>query len=386
MFEQELLEIDRRHLRRHLHVLESEPGPTVTIDGHAVILMASNNYLGLATHPKLKEAAVEATERYGVGSGASRLISGTLRPHVELESELARFKETEGALLFGCGYMANLALLPALIKPGGLILADRLCHASLIDGCRLSGADLRVFSHGNLEQLQDLLVRRAAHRKTLIVTEGIFSMDGDAAPLPGLVDLARRYDAELLVDDAHGTGVMGTHGRGTLEYFEIEDRVPFQMGTLGKALGTSGAYVVGPSSLIHYLLNTARPFLFTTAPPPASAAAAVAALEVLRSEPERRTRLWSNREYLHSGLRGLGFSMPPTVSPILPVIVGEPAKASTMASLLWNHHVYAPAIRPPTVPKGGSRIRVTVTSEHTREQLDRVLEAFREAGKKLELI
>ena len=386
MFDRQLQDLDQRHLRRHLRLIDSEPGTTVKIEGRSVILMASNNYLGLATHPALKQAAIEATERYGVGAGASRLISGTLPPHAELEAELARFKGMEASLLFGSGYLANLSLIPILSKAGDLILADRLCHASLIDGCRLSEADLRIFRHRDLVQLEALLARRPASRNTLIVTDGIFSMDGDAAPLPDMLDLAERYDANLLVDDAHGTGVMGARGRGTLEHFGVEKRLPLHMGTLGKALGTSGAYVTGLSTFIEYVVNAARAFIYTTAPPPATAAASLAALRVIQSDGNRRTRLWANRDYFHRGLTELGFQTTNTISPIIPVLIGDPDKAMDMARLLLELDVFAPAIRPPTVPKGSSRIRTTVSSEHTREQLDRVLAVFQSVGQKLRLI
>ncbi len=386
MFEDRLRELEEQHLLRRLRLVESEPGPVATVEGRRVIVMASNNYLGLATHPLLKRAAIEATTRYGVGSGASRLVSGTLPPHQDLEAALARFKATEAALVFGSGYLANVGLIPSLIGSGGLILADRLCHASLIDGCRLSGADLRVFRHRDLAQLDSLLARRSPRRDTLIVTDGVFSMDGDLAPLPELVALAERYAARLVVDDAHGTGVMGLHGRGTLEHFGVESRIPFHMGTLGKALGTSGAYVAGPQSLIRYLVNTARSFIYTTAPPPGTAAASVAALELLQAEPERRARLWDNRNHFQTGLKALGFRLAESQSPIIPVLIGEPRQALTLAERLLELGVYAPAIRPPTVPKETSRIRTTVTSEHTREQLDAVLAAFRNAGQELGLI
>jgi len=386
MFEDRLRELEAQHLLRRLRLVESEPGPVATIEGRPVIVMASNNYLGLATHPLLKQAAIEATARFGVGAGASRLVSGTFPPHQDLEAALAKFKATEAALVFGSGYLANIGLMPSLIGPGGLILADRLCHASLIDGCRLSGANLRVFRHRDLAQLDTLLARRSPRRDTLIVTDGVFSMDGDLAPLPELVALAERYGARLVVDDAHGTGVMGLHGRGTLEHFGVESRIPFHMGTLGKALGTSGAYVAGPDSLIRYLVNTARSFIYTTAPPPGTAAASLAALERLQAEPARRARLWDNRNHFHAGLKALGFRLADSQSPIIPVLIGEPQQALALAERLLERGVYAPAIRPPTVPAGTSRIRTTVTSEHTREQLDAVLAAFREAGQDLGLI
>ncbi len=385
-FQTHLDDLAGRFLLRRLQAMETETGPVVKIDGRPVILMASNNYLGLASHPKLKQAAISATERYGVGTGASRLISGTLTPHTELETALARFKQTEAALVFGSGYLANLGLIPVLIGSGGLILADRLSHASLIDGCRVSRASLRVFHHRDLTHLERLLIRRPPRRDILIVTEGIFSMDGDLSPLPDLIDLAEKYEARLLVDDAHGTGVMGLHGRGSLEHFGVESRLPFHMGTLSKALGTSGAYVVGPESVIRYLVNRSRPFIYTTAPPPATAAASLAAIEVLQAEPARRSRLWENRQYFYAGLQELGFLMTDSVSPIIPIVIGRPEKATAMANRLLELGVYAPAIRPPTVPKDTSRIRATVTSEHSRDQLSAALAAFGQAGQELGIL
>lgn len=385
-YEHELSELSQRALLRRLRVIESDAGPAVTIDGRAVILMASNNYLGLATHPLLKQAAIEATRLYGVGAGASRLVSGTLSPHSQLEAELARFKRTESSLVFGSGYLANIGVIPAMVGPDGVIFADRLCHASLIDGCRLSSAEFRVFRHRDVVQLDGLLGKHAHRRPTLIVTDGVFSMDGDLAPLPELVGLMERYETQLFVDDAHGTGVMGVNGRGTLEHFNLESRIPFHMGTLGKALGTSGAYIAGPERFISYVLNRARSFIYTTAPPPATAAASIAALDVIRSEPERRARLWDNQARLQAGFRDLGFRLTDSRSPILPVLIGDPQKAMAMADRLFALGVYAPAIRPPTVPKDSSRIRFTVTSEHTAEQIATVLAACTQAGQELGLI
>lgn len=373
-------------LIRRLNTVDSSTGPIVRYGGRPVILLSSNDYLGLAAHPSVIRAAVRATEQYGSGAGASRLICGTLPPHSELESALASFKGTEAALLFGSGYLANLGVIPALIGRNDLILADRLCHASLIDGCRLSGADFRVFRHRDADHLESLLRRRRSHRRTLIVTDGLFSMDGDLAPLAELAALAKRYDAALYVDDAHGTGVMGATGRGTLEALAVEDDIPFHMGTLGKALGSSGAYVVGSGEIIDYLLNTARSFMFTTAPPPATAAAARAALTIIRQEPERRTRLWENQARMLHGLRRLGFRLTETVSPILPVLIGDAASALAFAEQLLARGVYAPAVRPPTVPQGTSRIRITVTSEHTASHLEEALQAFELAGRALRLI
>lgn len=386
MFEQHLQKLAARHLGRRLRTLRSATGPVVDLDGRRILLLSSNDYLGLATHPDVVRAAVRATQQYGAGTGAARLISGTLPPHEDLELALAQFKGTNAALTFGSGYLANIGTIPALIGRSGLILADRLCHASLIDGCKLTRADLRVYRHGDVAHLQTLLAQRARGRRTLIVTDGLFSMDGDLAPLPDLAVLAQRYEADLYVDDAHGTGVMGSAGRGTIEHFGLESHIPFHMGTLGKALGSSGAYVVGPSSLIEYLVNTCRSFIFTTAPAPASMAAAAAALKVLRREPDRRTRLWANRERLASGLRDLGFRLTASVSPILPILVGDAKKAVAFAEQLFGEGVYAPAIRPPTVPESTSRIRVTITSEHSLAHIEQALGAFERAGKTARLL
>jgi 8-amino-7-oxononanoate synthase len=386
MFEKQLNESAARNLSRRLTPLHSGVGPMVEMAGRQILLLASNDYLGLAMHPEVIQASVEATQRFGAGAGAARLISGSLPPHQDLESALAQFKGTEAALTFSSGYLANIGTIPALIKQGGLILADRLCHASLIDGCRLSAADFRVYRHNDTGHLQSLLAKRRRARRTLIVTDGLFSMDGDLAPLPELSRLAQAYEADLYIDDAHGTGVMGPHGRGTAEHFGLDAQIPFQMGTLGKAFGSSGAYLAGSSTLIRYLINTSRSFIFTTAPPPSSVAAAMTALRVIQREPERRARLWANRERLFSGLTQLGFSLSPSVSPIMPILVGNAETALLFAEHLFAEGVYAPAIRPPTVPDATSRIRVTVTSEHTSSHIDHALTAFQRAGQSAGLI
>lgn len=337
-------------------------------------------------HPEVIQAAVEATQRFGAGAGAARLVSGSLPPHQELETALAQFKGTEAALTYGSGYLANIGTIPALIGRGGLILADRLCHASLIDGCRLSAADFRIYRHNDTDHLRSLLAARRQTRRTLIVTDGLFSMDGDLAPLPELNRLAQEYEADLYIDDAHGTGVMGPHGRGTVEHFGLDTQIPFQMGTLGKAFGSSGAYIAGPSTLIQYLMNTSRSFIFTTAPPPSSAAAATTALRIIQREPERRARLWANRERLFTGLTQLGFNLSPSVSPIIPILVGSAETALSFAEHLFEEGIYAPAIRPPTVPDATSRIRITVTAEHTAVHIDQALAAFQRAGQSAGLI
>lgn len=382
----ELAALDAAHLRRRLRRIDSPCGPVVTMQGRTMLLMASNDYLGLADHPALKQAAIDAIATYGVGAGAARLISGTQRPHEELETALAAFKHCEAALCFGSGYLANLGLLTTLAKPGDLILADRLCHASLIDGCRLSRAQLRVYRHVDLDHLEQQLKRRPAVRRTVIVTDGIFSMDGDLAPLRELAALAAQYEALLMVDDAHGSGVMGREGRGSLEACGAEEAIPFHMGTLGKALGTSGAYVVGSRALIDTLISNARSFLFTTAPPAALSAASLAALRLVQDDPARRDALWANQRHLVAGLTQLGFRLSATASPILPILVGDAEKALAFADALWTDGIYAPAIRPPTVPRGSSRLRLTVTAAHSTSQLDRVLAACATAGRALRLI
>ena len=386
MFEQHLQKLQDHHLLRRLRTIDSATGPTVALEGREVILLSSNNYLGLATHPTVIEAAIAATRQYGAGSGAARLVCGSLMPHHTLEAALARFKGTEAALTFAAGYLANIGAIPALIGKNGLILADRLCHASLIDGCRLSGAMFRVYHHGDMHHLERLLARRPAGTPTLIVTDGLFSMDGDIAPMQDIAQLAERYDAMIYVDDAHGTGILGRTGRGTLEHCEVESRVPLHMGTLSKALGSSGGYLTGSASFIAYLVNTCRSFTYTTAPNPGSAAAAAAALQIMEQEPERRLRLWENRAHLAEGLLRLGFDLAASQSPILPIIVGDPDRAMTMAQSLFAHGVYAPAIRPPTVPPTTSRIRLTITADHTPEQIDRALVILEQAGRAINLI
>ncbi|MFO0774499.1 MAG: 8-amino-7-oxononanoate synthase [Nitrospiraceae bacterium] len=381
----DLAELDADHLRRRLRTVDSPCGPTIVLDGRPMLLMASNDYLGLADHPLVKAAAIEAVERYGVGAGAARLISGTQSPHAELETTLAQFKDTEAALCFGSGYLANLGLLSALAGSDDLIFADRLCHASLIDGCRLSRAKLRVYRHNDCEHLEQLLRTRSTARRTLIVTDGVFSMDGDLAPLADLADLAERYEALLVVDDAHGTGILGHSGRGSLEACGVEHRLPFHMGTLGKALGTSGAYVAGSRTVIDTLMNRARSFLFTTAPPATVAAATIAAIRIVQTDPERHARLWRNQAQLVAGLRQRGLQLTQTASPIVPILLGEADQALAFARHLERLGIYAPAIRPPTVPRGGSRVRLTVTAAHTTEQIDQVLSACEQAAREIRL-
>ncbi len=386
MWKTELQAIIDQHLLRELSVIDSPASPIVDREGQKTLLMASNNYLGLADHPSLKHAAQAAIQKFGVGAGASRLLSGSQTPHHDLELALAQFTGTEAALTFSSGYATNLGVIPCLAKANGLILADRLCHASLLDGCRLSRATLRIFHHNDLEHLQQLLAKRPANRPILIITEGVFSMDGDLAPLPDLVRLAEQYHATLLMDDAHGTGVMGPTGKGTIEHFGLDPGHILHMGTLSKALGTSGGFLAGSQDCITYLINTARSFIYSTAPPPAMAAAAQTALEMIQQEPERRARLWKNREQMHTGLTAMGYQLTPTQSPILPILLNDPQLAVDMSQRLQQEGVYIPAIRPPTVPKGTSRLRVTVTADHSLEQLNFALKALQRVGTSLKIL
>ncbi len=385
-WESALENLAKQHLLRTLSPIHSPSGPRISLNGKEILLLASNNYLGLANHPQLKEAAIRAIEEFGVGAGASRLVSGNLTPHEELERALALFTETEKTLSFSSGYMANLGVIPGLAPPESLILADRLCHASLIDACRLSGAKFRVFPHNDTDALTRLLQQRSSHRPTLIVTEGVFSMDGDLAPLPELTRLAEEFQASLLIDDAHGTGILGPNGRGTLEHFQVHSPCCFHMGTLSKALGSSGGFIAGPRSFVDYLINTSRSFMYTTAPPPASVAAATVALNIVQQEPQRRARLWENRNFLYTRLKEMGFHLTETQSPILPIILHDPELAVEMSDRLRQTGVYAPAIRPPTVQRGTSRLRLTVTAEHTPDNLRFALQAIHQVGTSLKVI
>jgi len=386
MFEEIRQKLTQQHLWRELTTIESPTGVHISIEGRKTYLFASNNYLGLANHQKLKEAAISAIQRYGVGAGASRLVSGSMTPHLELEAQLAQLKGTERALSFSSGYTTNIGVIPALMHAKGLILADRLCHASLFEGCRLSKANLRIFQHNDMSHLQKLLSKRPVNQPTLILTEGVFSMDGDLAPLPELITLAKNFEANVLVDDAHGTGVMGPTGRGTAEHFNIPPKDILHMGTLSKAIGVSGGFIAGPKDFTDYLMNTARPFIFSTAPPPAIAAASLTALHLMQTEPDRRARLWANRDYLYKGLHAMGFQLTQTESPILPILLQDPERALLMSRAMLQEGFFIPAIRPPTVPKGTSRLRLTVTADHTTSQIDSCLEALRRTGIALHLL
>ncbi|MCA9497587.1 MAG: 8-amino-7-oxononanoate synthase [Nitrospira sp.] len=386
MFKENLQTLARQHLLRELSLINSPSAPVISVEGREVLQFASNDYLGLTNHPQVKDAAMKAIEKFGVGSGASRLISGNITPHYALEAELAKFKDTEAALTFSSGYTTNIGVIPSLATTDSLIFADRLCHASLIDGCRLSRATLRVFHHNDVNHLKRLLAKPRSRTSTLILTEGVFSMDGDVAPLPEIAALAKECGATLLIDDAHGTGVMGANGRGTVEHFGLDSPHILQMGTLSKALGASGGFIAGPKDFVAYLINTSRSFIYTTAPPPAIAAAASVALAILQQEPQRRIKLWRNREFLHNGLVAMGFQLTDTQSPILPIMVNDPELGIQMSRHLRAEGVWIPAVRPPTVPKGTSRLRITVTADHSLEQLEIALRALRKVGTALKVL
>lgn len=385
MYREELERLERAGLLRKMECVESAQGSRVTKGDRPLLLMAGNNYLDLANHPEVRRAAMEGIDRFGVGAGASRLVSGTMRPHRQLEMRLARFKGTESALVFSTGYMANLGAVTSLLPKDGLVLMDRLCHASLIDGVRLSGLRFRTFSHRSAERLEALLRARPAGQPTLIVTEGVFSMEGDVAPLPDLLAVSRRYRSKILLDDAHGTGVMGKTGRGTMEHFGLDPSDPdiVQTATLGKALGGFGAFVSASRSITDFLANKSRTFIYTTALPPAVCSAAMAALDVVETEPERLRRLWENRHFLVRGLHSLGFETRESDTPIIPLSFPDVGTASAVSSALQDLGVWIPAIRPPTVPRGTSRLRITVMATHSREDLEFVLSAMEKVRDRL---
>ncbi|MCL4479322.1 MAG: 8-amino-7-oxononanoate synthase [Deltaproteobacteria bacterium] len=370
---QELSSIKERDLFRFMRTIRSAQGPVVNIDGRDIILLCSNNYLGLANHPELMNDAIKAINRYGVGSGASRLISGNMGPHEQLEQDIADFKQTESALVFNSGYHANIGIISAIAYTDTAVLSDELNHASIIDGIRLSKANIFIYRHRDTSMAEDIL-KSLEQKKKLIVTDSVFSMDGDIAPLKELAELAERYDALLMVDEAHATGILGKHGRGAVELFELSGRVHIQMGTLGKALGVFGAYAAGDRLLIDYLINKSRSFIFTTSLPPALCSASRKAIELIRNHPELREALKENIKIMRDGLRNMGFEIPDAPTPIIPVIIGDSKKTMEFSSLLFDRGVFVSGIRPPTVPPGTSRLRITVSASHTKEMLYKSLD------------
>ncbi len=363
-----LAELESSGLRRRLRLIEGPQGPRVLLDGAPVLLLCSNNYLGLANHPRLREAASDAALRLGTSAGSSRLISGSMSIHAELEARLAEFKGTGAALLFGSGYLANTGTIAALARRGEVVFSDELNHASIIDGCRLAGAETVVYRHADAEHLEWGL-RRARGRAGLIVTDGVFSMDGDIAPLPELAILARRHRCRLMVDEAHATGCIGPGGRGSVAATGLTGEVDVIVGTLGKALGGYGAYVCGSPALADFLVNSARPFIFSTAPPPPVVAAASAALQLLVERPDRVERLRANSAALRDGLRAAGLDPIGAETQIVPLVVGEADDAMAVCERLLQEGVFAQAIRPPTVPAGTCRLRLTAMATHRSDEL-----------------
>jgi glycine C-acetyltransferase len=375
-----------------LRVLDDQQAPVCHYDGREVINLASNNYLGLANHPKLVEASLAATRTFGVGSGAVRTIAGTMRIHMELEEKIARFKNVEACVVFQSGFAANAGTVSAILGKEDFILSDELNHASIIDGARLSRAKIKVFRHKDVAHCEELLkeVANEPGRK-LVITDGVFSMDGDIGPVDKLGALAEKYGAVMMVDDAHASGVLGRNGRGSIDHFKMDSRVDVQVGTLSKAIGALGGYVCGSRDLIDYLYHRARPFLFSTSHPPAVAASCIAAFDILETEPERIERLWENTRYFQGELRRLGFNIggvttPATETPITPVIIGEGRAAMEFSRALFDEGVMGTGIAFPTVPEGKARIRLILTSEHTREQLARSLETLERVAKRMGLL
>jgi glycine C-acetyltransferase len=372
---------------QRLRVLESACEPLSRVDGREVVNLASNNYLGLANHPKLVEAAVEAAGKYGAGSGAVRTISGTMSIHMELERRIAQFKHTEACVVFQSGFAANAGTVSAILGPEDHIISDALNHASIIDGCRLSRAKIHVFPHKDTATAAKILQGlegTAGHK--LLITDGVFSMDGDIGPLPALVEIAERHGAIMMIDDAHSSGVLGRNGRGTVDHFGLHGRVDVQVGTLSKAVGVLGGYVCGSRDLIDFLYHRARPFLFSTSHPPAVAAACLRAFDILESEPERIERLWDNTRHFKTALKNAGFDTGQSETPITPVMVGEAKTAHAYSAALFENGVFATGIGFPTVPEGKARVRTIVTATHTRDMLDRAADILARVAKQMGIL
>ena len=389
---EQLNDLKQRGTYFKLRILEDEQGPVCTYDGKKVINLASNNYLGLCDHPKLREAAIAATEKYGVGSGAVRTIAGTMRIHMELEEKIAAFKGVEACVVFQSGFTANAGTVSSILGKEDFILSDELNHASIIDGARLSRAKIKVFRHKDVAHAEELLkeIQHEPGRK-LLITDGVFSMDGDIGPVDKLCDIADKYGAIMMVDDAHASGVLGRNGRGSVDHFHCTQRVDVQVGTLSKAIGALGGYVCGSRDLIDYLYHRARPFLFSTSHPPSVAATCIAAFDLLESEPERIERLWENTRYFKRQLTSAGFdvggrSTPASETPITPILIGEGRKTMEFSKALFDAGVMATGIAFPTVPEGKARIRTIMTSEHAREQIDQALDILTTVARKMSIL
>jgi len=381
---EELSELSRIGRRRFLRWIEDLKGVEAIIEGREVVLFCSNDYLGISRSERFKQVVLELLERWGAGAPSSRSIAGSFLIHKELEEELSEFKGTERALLFSTGYMANLGILTTLVGEGDLILSDQFNHASIIDGARLSRAEIWVYRHRDMNHLEELL-KRSGHRRRLIVSDGVFSMEGDIAPLKDLKELSDRYGAILVIDDAHGTGVLGKEGRGIAEHFGLLGQIDIQMGTLGKALGIMGAFVAGEAVLVEYLLNRARTFMYTTSLPPLIVGMVKEALRIMKEEPWRREKLWENTRLFREGAERLGFKVLGE-TPIVPIVIGDDHLTMRLSAALFELGIYVQGIRPPTVPPGTSRLRFSISALHTKEHIEKALFALEEAGQRLGLI
>jgi glycine C-acetyltransferase len=383
----ELTDLRRQGLLLHTRTLEGATGARARFDGREVINLASNNYLGLANHPRVNEAASKAALELGAGSGAVRTIAGTMTLHRELERRFADFKHAEGALMFQSGFTANAGTVAAILSKEDVIVSDRLNHASIIDGGRLSRAEIKVFPHKDVDAADALLAETSRPgRRQLLITDGVFSMDGDIAPLPGLVEIAEKRGAIMMIDDAHASGVLGTGGAGTVDHFGLHGRVDIQVGTLSKAIGVLGGFIAGPNHLIEWLQNRGRPFLFSTSPPPAVVAACMAALDVIHDEPDRLKRLWSNTALFKEGLHALGLDTGASETPITPIIIGDEEKTQEFARRSFEAGVFCPAIVFPTVGRGQARVRTIVTADHTEDDLREATETFERVGRELGIL
>ena len=382
----ELDSLKSQGLYRRLRILEGEQRASTSFDHRSVVNLSSNNYLGLTTHPRLREAAIKAVETYGVGSGSVRTIAGTMAIHMELEERLADFKKTEAAVVFQSGFTANAGTVSSVLTKEDVVVSDELNHASIIDGCRLSRATIKVFPHKDVDAARRILETIPRTQRTLLITDGVFSMDGDLGPLPALCDLAEEFGCIMMVDDAHASGVFGANGRGTVDHFGMHGRVDIQVGTLSKAIGALGGYVAGTKDFIEFLHHRARPFLFSTSHPPSVAATCIAALDLLLEEPALIDRLWDNTRFFKAGLQSLGFNTGLSESPITPVIVGDGALAMQLSDGLFARGVFAQGIAFPTVARDKARVRTIVTATHTRDELQFALDTFRTVGLELGII
>ena len=382
----ELDSLKSQGLYRRLRVLDDEQKAHTSFDHRSVVNLSSNNYLGLTTHPRLREQALEATGTLGVGSGSVRTIAGTMSIHLKLERRLAAFKRTEATVVFQSGFTANAGTVSSILGKDDFIISDELNHASIIDGARLSRAAIKVFPHRDARAARAIVQELPRDRRRLLISDGVFSMDGDLGVLPALCDVADEFGCIMMVDDAHASGVFGTNGRGTIDHFDLHGRVDIQVGTLSKAIGALGGYVAGSRALIEFLYHSARPFLFSTSHPPAVAASCLAAIDVLESEPQLIERLWDNTRFFKSGLQSLGFDTGASESPITPVIVGDAALAMKLSDVLFENGVFAQGIGFPTVPRGKARVRTIVTATHSRDELQFALDCFAKVGRSIGVI